>query len=213
MGEIITLHNSTLFELSEGSLFYRVVKGTVYLFAVEHLKSGLDSARTEIATYHEGDIILSLPPVRVLRFVLSGTLDSQIEPAGMELFDVPGGDELLTQALAKVSGLLRRGLSQKVAFPEVLEAPDREAAVKEFAESLSIDLLAIRAADSYDEKVFFMQRQAEAEAAYDLSLKEIKSVLEEDKSFGTISEDTSAVVQVAQLVAECRTEHEAGRCL
>ncbi|MBR5928244.1 MAG: NHLP bacteriocin export ABC transporter permease/ATPase subunit [Spirochaetia bacterium] len=202
MGEIITLHNSTLFELSEGSLFYRVVKGTVYLFAVEHLKSGLDSARTEIATYHEGDIILSLPPVRVLRFVLSGTLDSQIEPAGMELFDVPGGDELLTQALAKVSGLLRRGLSQKVAFPEVLEAPDREAAVKEFAESLSIDLLAIRAADSYDEKVFFMQRQAEAEAAYDLSLKEIKSVLEEDKSFGTISEDTSPVVQVAQLVAQ-----------
>ena len=198
----ITLQNSTLFELSDGSLFYRVVKGTVYLFAVEHLKSGMDSSRTEIATYKPGDIILSLPPVRSLRFVLSGTLDSQIEPAGMELFDGSDGDALLTKTLAAVSGLLRRGLSQKVSFPDVLEAQDREAAVKEFAETLADDLLAVRAADAYDEKLFFMQRQADAEKAYDHSLKEIRSVLEEEESYSTAAEDTEVIVQVAQLVAQ-----------
>ena len=135
MENIITLHNGTLFELSGGSQFYRVLQGTVYLFAVEHLKSGMDSARTEIATYKKGDIILSLPPVRAVRFVLAGTLKSHIEPVGMEVFDGPDGDELLTRTLANVSVLLRRGLSQKVSFPDVLEAEDREAAIKEFAES------------------------------------------------------------------------------
>ena len=200
----ITLQNSTLFELSEGSLFYRVTKGTVYLFAVEHLKSGMDSSRTEIATYHPGDIILSLPPLKALRFVLSGTLDSQIEPVGMDLFEGPDGDQLLTKALAAVSTLLRRGLSQKVSFPEILAAEDREAAVKDFAESLVFDLVAIRAADSYDEKIFFKQRQADAEKAYELSLKEIESVLDEKEgdSLGTVEEGTAPVVQVAQLVAQ-----------
>ena len=202
MDNRITLQNSTLFELSDGSLFYRVVRGTVYLFAVEHLKSGMDSSRTEIATYKPGDIILSLPPVRSLRFVLSGTLDSQIEPAGMELFDGSDGDALLTKTLATVSGLLRRGLSQKVSFPDVLEAQDREAAIKEFAETLADDLLAVRAADAYDEKLFFMQRQADAEKAYDHSLKEIRSVLEEEESYSTAAEDTEVIVQVAQLVAQ-----------
>ena len=202
MDNRINLQNSTLFELADGSLFYRVVRGTVYLFAVEHLKSGMDSSRTEIATYKPGDIILSLPPVRSLRFVLSGTLDSQIEPAGMELFDGSDGDALLTKTLATVSGLLRRGLSQKVSFPDVLEAQDREAAVKEFAETLADDLLAVRAADAYDEKLFFMQRQADAEKAYDHSLKEIRSVLEEEESYSTAAEDTEVIVQVAQLVAQ-----------
>ncbi len=198
----ITLHNGTLFELSGGSQFYRVLQGTVYLFAVEHLKSGIDSARTEIATYKKGDIILSLPPVRAVRFVLAGTLKSHIEPVGMEVFDGPDGDELLTRTLASVSVLLRRGLSQKVSFPEVLEAEDREAAVKEFADSLADDLYAIRAADTYDEELFFTQRQIDADNAYDLSLKEIESVLDEGKTFGNLTEDASAIVQVAQLVAQ-----------
>ena len=198
----ITLHNGTLFELSGGSQFYRVLQGTVYLFAVEHLKSGIDSARTEIATYKEGDIILSFPSVRAVRFVLAGTLKSQIEPVGMEVFDGPDGDELLTRTLASVSVLLRRGLSQKVSFPEVLEAEDREAAVKEFADSLADDLYAIRAADTYDEELFFTQRQTDADNAYDLSLKEIESVLDEGKTFGNLTEDASAIVQVAQLVAQ-----------
>ncbi|MBO7048345.1 MAG: NHLP bacteriocin export ABC transporter permease/ATPase subunit [Spirochaetia bacterium] len=198
----INLHNSTLFELSDGNLLYRVVQGTVYLFAVEHLKSGMDSSRTEVATYGEGDIILSLPQIKALRFVLAGTHNSQIEPVGMDVFDGPDGDELLTRTLANVSALLRRGLSQKVSFPEVLEAEDREAAIKEFAESLSFDMLAIRAADTYDEELFFTQRRIDAEAAYDFSLREIESVLEEGKTFSDIAEDTAAVVQVAQLVAQ-----------
>lgn len=198
----ITLHNGTLFELSEGSQFYRVVQGKVYLFAVEHLKSGMDSARTEIATYKPGDIILSLPSFKSLRFVLAGTHNSQVEPVGMEVFDGPDGDEHLTRTLTTVSVLLRRGLSQKVSFPEVLEAEDREAAIREFAESLAFDLYALRAADTYDEELFFKQRQIDAENAYDLSLKEIESVLDEDKSVGSLAEDTTAVVQVAQMVAQ-----------
>ena len=202
MDNKITLNNFTLFELSDASLLHRVVKGTVYLFAIERLKSGMDSARTEIATYKAGDIILSLPPVRNMRFVLSGILNSEIEPVGMEIFDGPDGDDLLNDTLSKVSVLLRRGLSQKATFPDVLEAKDREAAVREFAESLVFDIVAIRAADKYDEEIFFTQRQADAEAAYDLSLREIESVLEEGRVIGEEAENTTAVVQVAQLVAQ-----------
>ena len=127
--KMITLQNSSPFEFPNDSLFYRVVKGSAYLFAVEKLKDGLDSARTEIASYNEGEFILCIPQKGSVRFVLTGTLDAQIEKTKLTAFKGAEGKDALKKALEKVSTLLHRGINSKLNFSDILESSDREKAV------------------------------------------------------------------------------------
>ena len=197
----IPLQNSVPFEFTGDALFYRVVGGDACLFAVETLPDGLDSARTEIASYREGDFILCLPPVRNVRFVLTGTFGAQIEEADMRAFSEAEGDDTLCKALSAASALLHLGLSRKSDYSDILNAEDRENAVRQFARGLASELCAIRLADMMDESRFAAQRINANEEALSLALKDIASVVDSGKNEESLEESDSIVVQTARLVA------------
>lgn len=199
----ITLQNSSPFEFPGDSLFYQVVRGSAYLFAVEKMKNGMDSARTEIASYKEGDFILYLPPAGSVRFVITGSLDAQIEEAKISVFEGNDGARALEKALAAASALLRRGLNSKENFSDILEASDREKAVREFAENLSMELCAVRMADMLDESDVISRKIDANEKAFSSALEDIVSVVDVKKSEEDKVVSQFAVVQAAYLVAEC----------
>ena len=198
----ITLQNSTPFEFPKDSLFYRVARGSAYLFAVEKMKDGLDSARTEIASYKEGDFILCLPPTGSVRFVLTGSLDAQIEETKITFFEGTEGGKALEKALATSSSLLLRGLNSKENFSDILKSSDRENAVREFAENLSMELCAIRMADMLDESDAVARKFDSNEKAFSSALEDIVSVVDGKKSDEVKAESQFAIVQAAYLVAE-----------
>ena len=78
----ITLHNGTLFELSGGSQFYRVLQGTVYLFAVapysqntagyEPVASGQLGDRIALSVPYAGDDDAGLSGKKFYLAVLDG---------------------------------------------------------------------------------------------------------------------------------------------
>ena len=200
--KMITLQNSSPFEFPNDSLFYRVVKGSAYLFAVEKLKDGLDSARTEIASYKEGEFILCIPQTGSVRFVLTGTLDAQIEKTKLTAFKGTEGNDALKKALEKVSTLLHRGINSKLNFSDILESSDREKAVRDFAEKLSVELCALRMADMLDESDAVARRIDSNENAFSSALEDIVSVVDGKKSEEAKIESHFPLVQAAYLVAE-----------
>ena len=196
-----SITNSVPFEFPKDALFYRVVQGNAYLFAVEKLQDGLDSARTEIASYKEGDYILCLPPGNKVRFVLTGTLGAQIEKTGMTAFKGKDGDAALQKALQNASALLLRGLGYKESFDAILKAKSREKTVREYAQNLSKELLAIRVADLMDESRAAAQKTRANDEAFSQALEDIAGVVYEKKSERKIESDQSATVKTARLVA------------
>ena len=196
-----SITNSVPFEFPKDALFYRVVQGNAYLFAVEKLQDGLDSARTEIASYKEGDYILCLPPGNKVRFVLTGTLGAQIEKAGMTAFKGKDGDAALQKALKNASSFLSRGVGYEPDFSNILKAKSREKAVREYAQNLSKELLAIRVADLMDESRAAAQKTRANDEAFSQALEDIAGVVYEKKSAQKIDDDQSATVKTARLVA------------
>lgn len=197
----ISLQNSAPFEFPKDALFYRVVQGNAYLFAVEKLPSGLDSARTEIANYNEGDYILCVPPGQNVRFVLTGTQGAQIEKSSMAAFKGKDGDAALKKALESASSLLNRGLGGKSDFSDVLNAKNREKAVRDFAQNLSVELLAIRMADILDESRAAGQRAKANNKAFSQALDDIASIVDSAKFEETKEDTDNAMVQAARLVS------------
>ena len=198
----ITLQNSNPFEFQDDSLFYRVVKGSAYLFAVEKMKNGFDSARTEIASYKEGDFILSIPPTASVRFVLTGTLDAQIEKIKNSALKGKEESKAIGQALEKASSLLQRGLNSRLDFVHILNARDRENAIREFAENLSKELCALRLADMIDENDALVRKIESSEKAFSSALEDIVSVVDGKKNEEIKIESHFPLVQAACLVAD-----------
>ncbi len=197
----ISLQNSVPFEFSEEELFYRVVQGNAYLFAVEQLPDGRDSARTEISSYEEGDFILCLPPQKKVRFILTGTLGAQIEKVDMSSFEGKEGEAALKKALVSASSLLLRGLGYKDDFEEVLKAKDKEKAIREYVPNLSKELLAVRIADMLDERHAAAQRARANDEAFSTALEDIVGVVNSKKYEEAKNLAESAIVQAARLVA------------
>ena len=198
----ITLQNSSPFEFPKDSLFYRVAKGTAYLFAVEKLKDGFDSARTEIASYKEGDYILCIPQSGSVRYVLTGSLDAQIEQAQISDFSGDEGNKTLVKTLSEASALLRQGLSSTESFSDILKASDREKAVRDFAENLATELRALRIADMLDESVAATRKIENNEKAFSDALEDIVAAVGGKKSEKTKTESQFPLVEAACLVAE-----------
>ena len=198
----IPLQNSVPFELPKDALLYRVAKGTAILFAVEKLKNGLDSARTEIALYREGEFIICLPPVGSVRFILTGSLDAQIEKASLTAFKGKDGDAALEKTLAAAAAILHRGISSKDDYSPVIKAKDREKAVRDFAANLSKELCAIRMADIFDENAAAATRFEAGDKAFCAALEDIAAVVDEKKIEEETVQDQSAIVKAARLVAE-----------
>lgn len=196
----ISLQNSVPFEFPKDALFYRVVQGNAYLFAVEKLPNGLDSARTEIANFSEGDYILCIPPQQNVRFILTGTLGAQIEKAGMTAFKGKDGDAALKKALDSASSLLSRGLGGKSGFSSVINAKNKEKAVRDFAQNLSIELSAIRVADMLDESRAAAQKVKANNKAFSKALDDIASIVDSTKFEETKEDADNALVQAARLV-------------
>lgn len=201
----ITLHNSAPFEFHEDDLFYRVVKGTAYLFAVERLESGLDSARTEIATFGEGEYILCIPPRKTVRFVLTGTLGAQIEKAAMTAFKGKEGEAALKKALESASSLLTRSLGFKADFSDILNAKNKEKAVREMLPNLSLELRSIRIADAIDANREIAQKFKSSDQEFSSALEQIAAVVDGKTSAEPANADgekQTALIKAAQLVAE-----------
>ena len=198
----ISLLNSVPFECAGDALFYRVLQGNAYLFAIERLADGRDSSRTEIAAYKEGDCILCLPPVQNVRFVLTGTFGTQIEETDMTAFAGTDGDDALCKSLAAASALLYLGLSRKTDYSDILNASDREHAVRQFAQNLAEELCAVRGADMLDESRMTAQRAAANDEAFSSALEDIAGVVAANKFEETKNETDSAIIQAARLVAD-----------
>lgn len=196
-----SITNSVPFEFPKDALFYRVVQGSAYLFAVEKLQDGLDSARTEIASYKEGDFILCLPAAGNVRFILTGTLGAQIEKTGLAAFKGKDGEAALKKALDSASSLLLRGVGYKAEFSDILKAKNKEKAVREFAQNLSRELMAIRAADMIDESRAAAQRTLANDEAFSQALEDITGAVYEKKSAHKMDNEQNAVVKAARLVA------------
>ena len=178
--KIITLRNDTLFEFPEDGLFYRVVQGTAYLFAIEKLKNGLDSARTEIAIYNQGDYILCLPSVKqdtgTVRFVLTGTLNSQIEKADIDSFSTSKGKEELEKALSSAFACIKDEAPENCNFSEILSAKDKKKQILEYALHLSEELCLFRRKKNHEESLSFSRRMQSTQKAFCAALEEISDV-------------------------------------
>lgn len=204
----ITLRNDTLFEFSPDVLFYKVVKGTVYLFAIEKLENGLDSARTEIATFKEGDFILSIPAVQqetgLVRFVLTGSLNSQIEKAEFEsVVNESTGFAKLEEALLTVSNIIHTEYNEKLDFSNIFESADKEKSVRDYAVHLSEQLCKARSRKIANESLYFSRRMQSTQKAFSAALEEIASTASGNKTqLHYLQTNDNPVFKAAFLVAK-----------
>ncbi len=204
----ITLRNDTLFEFAPDVLFYKVVKGTVYLFAIEKLKNGLDSARTEISTFKEGDFILSIPTVRqetgIVRFVLTGSLNSQIEKAEFEsVGNEKTGFAKLEKALLAVTNIIHTEYNEKLDFSNIFESADKEKSVREYAVQLSEQLCKARSKKIANESLYFSRRMQSTQKAFSAALEEIASTATGNKTqLHYLQTNDNPVFKAAFLVAK-----------
>lgn len=205
---LITLRNDSLFDFASDVLFYRVLQGTVYMFAIEKLPDGLDSARTEIAAYKAGDFILAIPPVKeesgLIRFVLTGTLDSQIEGADLKSFDNSNeGRTKLENTILAASNLVIAEYNEKPDLSSVLDSADKEKAVREYADELSQKLCKARAKQIQEESLYFSRRMQSSKKAFSAAIEEIAAVASGKKQhLSEISSDENPVFKAAYLVAK-----------
>ncbi len=207
---MIELTNTNPFECSQADApLYRVVQGMAYLFAVETDKDGNESARFSIARYCEGQVIVMLPNVapdekkeHPLRFILTGSPQTQIERLEPEKLYGPQGRKTLVQALDAVTKLLRQGIKRESDFEDILLAKDLPRALSWFAEDSAHELALCRERMLLEESRRYAERMKNTSRDYGSALDSLAAVLDGGKVSQDLDEEESGVVRIAKLVAK-----------
>ncbi|MCR5724419.1 MAG: NHLP bacteriocin export ABC transporter permease/ATPase subunit [Treponema sp.] len=207
----IALCNSTPFDLETGNaLVYRVCSGTAYMFAIEHAAGGVASARYEVAVFRKDELIIALPATGNLHYVLTGSLHTEIVPVELsELGTDSASRKNLYAALVAVAIRLKKAYLledalQDAAFDAAFFAEDREAAIRQYTQLVSVRLSEERAKDLQAEGERCARRITNVEKAFSAALSDIATVAGGEKtqhaSVGMHNE--SPIVRAAVLVAQ-----------
>ena len=201
----IELHNGTPFvpEFEKGkTLFYRIVSGTAYQFAVEVLENGGDSARYEVSTYYEGEVVCVLPEIRnekeTIKFVLTGSLHTSIVP--VEISEITNNSDFskISQAF---SAIRTRDDTEEIDASALLNSSDSEEKLRTYLFEAAKKIVVQRSNDLQEESNRFILRQKACLDVYSDSLEQIGSVLDKSSNFIGNEESLSIVCRVAKLVA------------